>query len=241
MIHRPLRSLLRIGATLGGGLAVPEACDWHRYIAMDGDALGNLEHGCCVPAAAFRAVQMRRAVQGDQRKPTTDEVLGLYRRWAQWDGTEATDIGTPSDAAAAQWQRDGIAWGGQWLDVPDIFALAPAAASHLRAAIAWLGPVMLDLALPLAWQGADAWVPFGGPAGAPGSWGAHRVCAGRYDSEWLYAVTWGREVRIPWGALAVYGLHAEVPVSRSWLDTHGLSPGGLGLDALRAEAREVAG
>ena len=241
LIHRPLATLPRVGAAIASVLSPVAECNWHEAIPLDGDDLGNRDHGCCVPAAAFRGLQIRRAITaGDQRRPRTEEVLALYRRWADWDGTESTDLGTATDAAAAQWQADGIPWGENWTDVPDIYAFDPRNLAHLRAAIAYLGPVMLDLNLPLAWQNSGGfWIPAIGPAGEAGSWGAHRVCVGRYDQEWLYGISWGQEIQISPSVLAGYALHAEVPVSRSWLDTRGLSPAGLGLDGLQREGRTL--
>jgi hypothetical protein len=237
LIHRPAQPSERLGAALAAAPSPPGACNWHALIALDGDALGNDVHANCVECAALRAVQiMRAAVAGDVRKPTAAEALALYRAWAGWDGSEATDVGTQSDVAEAQWSSKGIEWGVQWEDVPNLFPLDPQNAEHLRAAVAFLGPIQLDLALPVEWERAVVW----DNAGAPGSWGAHRVCAGRYDARFLYVVTWGEERAIPWGALPTYALGATATVSRSWLDTNGRSPGGLDLAALGLVAQEAA-
>ena len=236
LIHRPHPALHRVGAALDVPHA-PETCGWHRHIALDGDALGNDVHANCVPVGALRSIQIRRAVQaGDQRQPTADEALALYRAWSGWDGTEATDLGTASDEAAARWACEGVRWGEQWEDVPSIVALDPTRPDRLRAAVAFLGPVQLDLAMPLAWEGAPAiWSIISGSWGQPGSWGAHRVCAAGYDRECLRVVTWGRERGITWEAVARYAIHAEATISRSWLDATGLSPAGLDLAALQRE------
>jgi len=241
LIHRPHPALPRIGAALGGR-AAPPACDWHRAITLDGDPLGNDTHANCVPCGALRSIQIRRAVAaGDTRKPTAEQALALYRAWAGWDGSAATDIGTASDTAAFRWASGGVSWGEQWEDVPEIIALDTANPEHLRAAIAFLGPIQLDLAMPLAWQDAPAyWSDISGSWGQPGTWGAHRVCAGRYDALGLHVITWGQERHVTWGAVARYGLNAEAAVSRSWLDTTGLSPPGLDLAALAAEACALA-
>ena len=240
LIHRPHPSLPRIGAALAASSA-PEACDWHRFIALDGDALGNDVHSNCVPCGALRAIEIRRAAAaGDARRPTAEQALALYRAWADWDGTEAADIGTPSDQAAVRWATSGVRWGENWEDVPAIAAIDPANAEQLRAAVAFLGPVQLDLAMPRAWQQAPRyWSIVSGSWGAPASWGNHRVCAARYDAECLYVVTWGQDRGLPWSAVARYAIGAEAAVSRSWLDATGLSPTGLDLDALERESRAL--
>jgi hypothetical protein len=185
---------------------------------------------------------MRAVAKGDCRKPTAEAALALYKAWAGWDGTEATDLGTGSAKAAALWASCGLRWDEQDEDVPAIVPLDPAIGGHLRAAVAFFGPVQLDLAMPQAWeQMPQVWSTVSGSWGRPGSWGAHRVCAARYDRQCLTVVTWGHVRAITWDAVGRYALAAWACVSRSWLDTTGRSPGGLDLDALAAEGRDLAG
>ncbi len=241
LIHRPHPRLPRIGAALAGRQP-PAAADWHRYIALDGDALGNDQVGNCVECGTLRAIQvMRAAAAGDARKPSTAEALALYRAWAGWDGTAATDLGTASDAAAALWASQGVAWGEQWRDIPAVAGFDPRIASHLRAAIAWLGPVQLDLDLPLsAKEQPSTWTVGTGAAAQPGSWGAHRVCVGAYGPGSFRAITWGEERILSDDFIATYALDAMAAISRSWLDTMGRSPRGLDIDQLEAESRSLA-
>ncbi len=236
LIHRPHSELPRLAARMDvDALKVPNVCDWHRYITLDGDALGNDMHSNCIPCSALRRVQIARAVSaGDMRVPTTGQALGLYERWG-WDGSEGGDIGLASDVAAFHWATGGVSWGDQWEDLPSIVALAPANLHHLRAAIAYLGPVQLDLALPGSAQGLTSWSVAFGPDGAPGSWGPHRVCVGRYDGGYFYAVSWGLEITMTPDFVERYAINAEATVSRSWIDILGVSPAGLDLAALERE------
>lgn len=232
--HVPLP---RLGATLASMPPPPEAVNWHALIPLDGDALGNDAHANCVECAALRALQMMRAaVAGDRRKPEAAEALALYRDWAGWDGSPATDLGTASDAAARAWGGKGIAWGAQFEDVPALAAIDARNVVRVKQAIAALGPLQLDLALPTEWQTATVW----DVAGQPGTWGAHRVCAGRYDARFLYVVTWGAEMPITWDAVARYEIDCWAAATRSWLDTGGRSPDGLTYDALVRRLAEVA-
>lgn len=243
LIHRPHPCLPRISAHLAGQVP-PVVADWHGRIALDGDALGNDQVGNCVECGTLRAIQIMRAVAaGDGRKPTASEALALYRAWAGWDGTPggASDCGTASDVAAAQWASTGVAWGEQWRDVPAVAGFDPRIASHLRAAIAWLGPVQLDLDMPLSAQDQETWSVGDGEAGRPGSWGAHRVCVGKYDACGFTCVTWGVERPMTEAFVETYALDAMVCVSRSWLDVLGRSPLGLDLDALEAASRNLGG
>ncbi len=242
LIHRPHPGLPRLAARMDlDAIKAPDACDWHQYVTLDGDALGNDLHCNCVPCGALRRVQIARAVSaGDMRVPTAPQALDLYRRWG-WDGSEAGDIGLASDVAVLRWATGGVPWGGQWEDVPGIVTLAPANLDHLRAAIAYLGPVQLDLALPLSAQGLTSWTVALGANGVPGSWGPHRVCVGRYDGRHLYAVSWGIEIPMTADFVKQYAINAEAMVSRSWIDTLGVSPAGLDLAALARESAALAG
>lgn len=240
LIHRPHPRLLRIGEVLDT-LPDPQSCDWHRYIPIDGDPLGNDTRRCCVEAAAWRTLQIWRAVvAGDTRRPTADQVLDTYHFWAGFDGTDVTDLGTASDTAAALWATQGLRWGDQLTDLPNPFALDPTNARHLRCTIDRFGAVQLDLAMLRAWDGLTTWPIIAGPDGEPNDTDRHRVCSGKCDRDFLYAISWGGEVRIPWDAVARYGLNAEGAVTRSWLDATGRSPGGLDLDALERISRSLA-
>ncbi len=240
LVHVPAAPSRHLAAMLAPPLVVPDAVNWQALIPFDGDALGNDEHANCVECAALRTLQIQRAaVAGDTRKPTAAEALALYTDWAGWPQTG--DSGTRSDVAAAKWASNGIAWGPWYEDVPAIAPLDVTNTAHLRAAIAFLGPIELDLALPVAWQNAPlVWDVTDGADGVPGSWGAHRVCAGRYDTRNIGVVTWGQERLIPWSAVLRYGLGAYAVASRSWLSVRDASPlNDLDFEELEAELRTV--
>ena len=238
LIPRPHPQLPRIGAVLAGQQP-PAAVDWYSRTPLNGDALGNDVLGDCVPAAALRAVQaMRVQIGGDIRLPTRAQAEALYRDWAGWDGVpgSATDLGTASDTAAARWAKDGI-WWGAWHDWPAVVGLDPRITSHLRDALAWLGPVQLDIHLPEACFAATDWqAPAAGDAFA----GWHRICLLGYDEAWFYAASWGLLVRLSPAFVEACGADAMACVSRSWLDTQGRSPLGLDIDALEAQGRALA-
>jgi hypothetical protein len=240
LIHRPHPALPRLGAALDALLGVPAACDWHRYIKLDGDALGNDQHGCCVECGAFRRIQVARAVvAGDTRKPTADQALRLYRQWGPWDGTKRGDIGTASDRAAVLWATYGVWWCDQLEDVPSIAWLDAPNLAHLRAAIALLGPIQMDLNLPASIQSQTVWDVVDSPDSEPGSFGPHRACMGKYDGSRFYVITWGIEMPVTPAFIMRYALNAEATVSRSWLNTMGISPPGLDLTALERESRAL--
>ncbi len=240
LIFQPHPRMPRLGAVLDT-LPMPEKCDWHAAIEIDGDALGNDHRSNCVEAAAWRAVQIWRAVVAhDARRPTAELALNTYRRWAGWDGTDATDLGTETDRAAAFWGSEGLQWADQWTDLPSLFSVDVGDNTHIRKTIANFGPIQLDLALARAWDGETIWRLIDGANGVPGSGDRHRICCGKYDAQYLYGITWGFEVGITWDAVARHALGAEGAVTRSWLRETGLSPSGLDLTALERASRSLA-
>jgi hypothetical protein len=244
-VHREPSNIL--GVELGG-LVPPDAVDWRERAlevtgvdVYDNDPLDNDDHSSCVACGALRSIQVRRAITGgDARRPTAGMADSLYRAWG-WDGTAANDVGLNSEQAAMQWAQHGIQWGDSWLDIPSVAAVDPKNIAHVKAAIAFLGPVQTDLALPTAWQQEQStWTVISGSWGTPNGWGAHRTCAVGYDQYGVYLVTWGQRRLLTWSAVATYAINCEATVSRSWLDTMGLSPGQLDLAALEKEMRELA-
>ena len=228
------------GALSDRRLEIPTRCDWQDeacriagVVIANGDARGNTDHSCCVPAGAWQAVRIMRAiVAGDTRDFTTPQVMQTYADWSGYNWTPETDLGTRSDLAGALWGSKGLWWDDQLEDVPQV---VPLGLDHLRAAVAFLGPVQVDLALPIAWQTESVWDAVDGPVGEPGSWGSHRVCIAGYGPYLSNVVTWGEEVGITAAGLAKYALGAWASVSRSWLDATGKTPAGLDFDALAAE------
>src|SRR5487761_1187670 len=156
LIHRPRPVAV---PALGARLVMPSAppsCDWHRYMPADGDALGNDVVGDCVEAAALNALYMRRAVHGDQRRPTEAQAAALYGAGAGYrPGDPTTDRGTDSVSAMTAWATSGIRADAQTLD---LVAGASIRLAELRAAVALLGPVQVSIDLPIAAQ--DVSVPW---------------------------------------------------------------------------------
>ena len=107
----------------------------------------------------------------------------------------------------------------------------------VRPAVAFLGPVQLDLAIPQQWvSDIETWdiTPLDVPAGG------HRVCVVGYDASGYSIVSWGLRKLLTPRALATYALGLWTCVSRSWLDATGKTPAGLDWDTLAAEGLKLA-
>ena len=229
------------GALADRRLEIPTTVDWLAEAATVGVTITNGNPRCndllrcCVVAGAYQAIRIMRAVAGGDTQDFTDQqVIDTYGLWAGYAGTDETDTGTDSRVAGILWGSKGLRWGQQLEDVPNV---VPLALPSLRPAVAFLGPVQLDLSIPERWvSDIDTWdvaandVPAGG----------HRVCAVGYTPLGLWVVSWGLRKFLTNAALAMYGLGAWACVSRSWLDATGMAPSALDYAALDAEGRTLA-
>jgi hypothetical protein len=223
-------------------MAPSAGTDWQSRLTL-GDPLGNDTLGNCVPCAQLRAEQLFVAnAMASSWTPTAADAIALYELDAGYQpGNPATDQGTDTATAMSRWCSQGYAINDQTLDVPRWTKLDPGNLDHIRIAVDTLGSVLLTLNLPRAAMPLDEWtiVPTSDPDTAPGSEGGHRVMCGRHDSDGLWLVTWGLQMLASPGFLAAYCIAADAVVSRRWIEATGLSPAGLDLAHLDAEAAAV--
>lgn len=246
-IHRDTpASIARLSQRASLSLMVPPArVDWHAACPADGDDLGNSQFGCCVPAAEFRAIQMRRAVVGhDAWKPTADETLALYSALTGFNATTGQpDVGTDTVAAMSAWCSIGIRVNSQDEDVPAWASVDPENIAHCQIAVAHLGPVQVTLSLPAALQDLSLWgkAPGSGAGWEPGSWGGHRVASGKYDGAVFVVRTWGQDIEMHPRVWSAYVVGVDATVSREWCDTTGLTPSGMDWAALVGDMARLVG
>lgn len=219
------------------------AVDWHAAAPADGEPLGNNTVGCCVPAAQFRAIEMRWAntVQNDLWKPTTEQVIARYSELTGYDpSTGKPDNGTNTDDALAAWSRNGIVRDPNNPSTLDVVLWA--GVNHLnfvetKLAIGHTGPVQVTLSLPATWQDLSTWsvAPGSGPQWEAGTAGGHQVMCGKYDGDFFTVRTWGMDIAVhpEWWSKYVFAVDATL--SRQWMRTTGLSPSGLDWDSLAAD------
>jgi hypothetical protein len=218
--------------------------DWHKGVDL-ADPLGNLTWGDCVPTASLKATQIRvKHALGSQWKPTEEEALDLYRFWAGFDGTAATDRGTDTTVAMQDYVALGIRVNEQLLDCGYWCKINPSNFRDVHLAIAHTGPVQITFALPAGVENAtDTWdVTGSGNDWSAGSWGYHRVASGRYDAldGSLVVVSWGQEITVTRQFWQRYCVAVDATISPStWLDATGMAPPGLDRDALIADAAKL--
>ena len=225
-------------------MEVPKRANWFEKAPPDGDDLGNNSYGCCVPAADFREIELRRRVaHGDAWRPTRETVLARYAAIAGWRQDDpTTDQGTVTTTDMADRCSRGIRINDQDLDVVRWATVHPANDADISLAIAHLGSLLITLALPLALQDLSLWskAPGDGPDWVAGSWGAHRVMVGAFDGPERVCRTWGLDLTLHPTSWARYCIACDATISRMWLDATGLSPSGLDWDALQEDLQDLA-
>jgi hypothetical protein len=220
-------------------MAVPQRADWWKVCPPDGDAIGNIEYGCCVECADLRIIQSRRAnAWGDTWTPAKQMALSLYTLRTGFNQlTGIPDRGTDTVVDMTAWVQYGIRLDEQNLDVVRWATVDPTKDDEIALAIAHLGPLAVTLNLPIAAQDMTVWnqAPGQGSDYAPGSWGMHRVAAGAFDGRERTVRTWGNDVIMHPEFWLRYVVAVDASLSREWLDATGLSPDGLDWDALTAD------
>ena len=191
--------------------------------------LANDRYGCCVPAAlGHRRIVASLASAEPDQDVTDNDVLSLYSAVTGFDRKSGrNDNGTNVLDLLKHVARK------QWLADPQFAFLyiGPTDSDSLRRALAWFGPALICLALPVAWQATDTWHISGGRRGRPATWGYHCVCATGYDDSYLSCRTWGTSVLLSWPAMAYYGTEAWLVLDGAWAETSP-APNALDLDEL---------
>jgi hypothetical protein len=201
----------------------PAEVNYHAAIDLSKrNALGNDKVGSCVPCAALRGVQIRRATfWHDEWEPTEALSMGLYQDWTPYDPAKpGSDRGTDTVDACTRRVTKGIRLTDSLLDIGPWFVLDPRNIDHVKIAIDKARAVELTLALPMSAMDVSTgrWdiVP-----GSPHD-GDHRVVSGRYDAGGIWVITWGFEMYMPWAAYLAWVLAADVVLSLeclpSWAD-----------------------
>jgi hypothetical protein len=192
--------------------------------------------GDCVPAAHLQLDRMRLLeCLGSTWQPTDAMAEALYRDWAGWDGTPATDVGTDVHAALDRWAASGIRLGEQLLDIGQWVAL-PSDLDVLRAAIDFGVGAVGSVALRESdFDTSRPWLDTTAP-----SIGAHQVMFRGYDAGAFHAITWDDEAEIPNAALAQRLLAVQVPLSRDLMGATGLTPDGMTWAELLVELERAA-
>jgi len=177
------------------GAAQSFEVDWGQQVKswpmLKNDQLGN-----CTIASLFHLVQAMSSFGG-----TVDEIqLGTddeaVRAYTDIDGYNAkdpsTDQGGDPSHVFHMWLAQGITIAGVSNMPLAVFRLPVNNIALCRTTLAYLGPLVLDVALPIVAQTQDTWAAPAALTGnaAPGSWGGHQLICTRLGASSMNLPTW---------------------------------------------------
>lgn len=254
-LFRPLSGrLLRRQVAVGDVLpyiSIPGAVNWGKHVSQGAngvpDYLGNDRYLNCVPVAALRLMQTWRWNVGDKRNPSVAQALDLYRRWADFDpANPATDRGTYTDTAYADWSSRGYQWeaqtgvSGNWFII-ERDGTAPNLQS-VKVAIFALGGVLATLILPQSAMQTGRWDE--PPPGTPQATqhGYHEVAFVGYDDteRVFWVMSWGTLIPMSYTFAEKRILRASAFASiNGWVAPNSHTPSGLTRDQMRSIGRTI--
>lgn len=226
--------------------AIPDKLDLLDGMPDDFGMMNNDRLGCCTCAAAYHAMQVWSRHGRDVVLTEPDEyVAAMYREFAGYDGTPATDNGAVEQDVLRRWLRDGV-------PIREGTAENPAPGrSFIRAAMEVLPRRVEDVKRAIYDTGA-VYIGFDVPAwlmdepNLPGFWenepgrdsrsvGGHAVSCHGYDGRGVDLISWGRRYKMSWDLFRSVTGEAYAMVHPWWIEATGLTPFGLSVDQLREQ------
>ena len=217
--------------------------------------------GDCTIAACGHAEQVWSAVARKvEQTPPDSIILSKYELWCGYKAGDAnSDQGGIEIKVLNHWRKTQLDYhplkmyaDPNWTNL-----------DHIKKAIELFGGVYIGLQLPVSVQGASTWDVSEGPDAVPGSWGGHAVFVPKYRTDEngktiFTAISWGELIDIteafwlytdptidPTQAPNSYLDEAHALVAQeftnSWQTTDGVSPEGLDLAQMVADALAVTG
>jgi hypothetical protein len=200
----------------------------------------NNQYGDCTCAAAAHMIQNWTANAGTEISPPGPTVLKFYEHFV--GSPPPPDEGCNMLSVLKYWRTAG-------LDKEKVTAFASLDLknqSQAQSAIYLLGSIYIGVALPdFAVQGDMLTVPWvvppGGPVGdaAPNPNNGHCIPAVGYDEKQLWIVTWGELKSMGWDFYNAYADESFAVLSNDFIEKSGVSPGGLNLQALKADLAKL--
>jgi hypothetical protein len=220
--------------------ALPDSFDWATIGVPipDFGMMRNDELGDCTCASAGHLIMRWTADNGNLFVPTDQQIVDAYSAITGYNpANPATDQGANELYVLSYWKNTGIAG-------HNIGAYAEIDVSRtdlIKYAIYLFGGAYLGVELPLAYQGAASWDTPADLNGnnAPGSWGGHAIPAIAWDENWITIITWGKPLKMSWGAWAAYGEESYAILSPDLVTGAKTSPDGFDLTTLQADLQSL--
>jgi hypothetical protein len=226
-------------ALLGRVETPPDNCNWYAGIGSWPMYL-NDQLGCCVPAGAAHQFQQRQVYAGEHMELSDQAIVEIYKEWAGYDGTPATDNGTEMSTAMKLWMSQGIPLPDGTRDRIEVFAeVDHQSESWLKRAIWHTGGVLLGFNIPQRWAESVDYLFDLEPGDVDNIAGGHCVFLPGYEATALGTefdiITWGFRGRMTWRALEQLADEAYCVLNNDWLNKEGVDPAGIQwADAIQA-------
>lgn len=200
--------------------------------------MGNDQFGCCVEADDGHYLMLRTANASTIVIPSTQDILGLYSAETGFDpkqtapdGSNPTDQGTDEYSDCNYMRTTGLL--GHKADATA--SIEPTHYDHLKWGIQLFGAVKIGFIVSnSAMQQFNANQPWDW-TGDNSEEGGHDVPLVGYDTNYFYAVTWGRVQRVTTRFLQHYCDEAHALLFFDWIRAQGTAPSGFDLFQLAAK------
>lgn len=221
----------------------PSSCDWTAGVT-DWRMMLNDQEGCCTcSGAGHMEMVWTLNTTGTPFVPSDSDIQKAYCDVSGFDpNTGANDNGAVEVDVLNYWRKVGI--GGKKIQA--YVSVNPRDHNHLALSTYLFGGVYTGIALPLTAQDQlsqgqpwDAgWSHWG--KSKPGSWGGHCVPVVKYDSDYLYCITWGKIQPMTWRFWDQYGDESYGILSPDWISDTVQNPTGFDFATLQADLGAVA-
>lgn len=221
---------------------IPDKLDLLDGMPDDLGMMNNDRLGCCTAAAAYHAMQVWSHHGRDVILTEPDQyVERMYREFAGYDGTPATDQGAVEQDVLRQWLQKGapIKEGSTTAKPGRSFIKAameidPHNIAAVKRAIYDCGGVYIGFEVP-GWlmdaEPPDFWENRGHRN--LGSVGGHAVSGHAYDDTSVGIISWGRSrYRMSWDMWADVVQECYALIHPWWIEATGKTPFGLSVDQL---------
>lgn len=218
--------------------AVPAVVDWASRV-QNWPMYGNDTIGDCTCAAIGHALEAWTTyADGTTLAVPETDVLSLYEAVSGYNPvTGANDNGAVEQDVLAYVQKNGIG-GHKILAYAQVDVQDP---QEMKQALDVFGSVYLGIEVP---ETAQEQFANGEPWDyVPGAQieGGHAINLQKWDTQFMYPVTWGKLQPMTSSFWQNYGTEAWVIVTEDWISAKGLTPTGLNLASLLAEFHSVTG
>jgi hypothetical protein len=211
-------------------ITAPIAIDWHSKVASWGMML-NDQLGDCTCASCGHLI-LQQSTYGNRPVLVTDgDVLKEYEFAGYVPGNPATDQGWTVQASLDYLVKYGLAG----VQIQAYGEIDHTNHNAVKLAVFEFGALSIGVNLPKsAMQQFQAGQPWTVVSSAID--GGHCILVVGYDTDYVYAVTWGQVVKIAWTWWDAYVTEAWAVITEDWDTVTGLS-----LTAFGAEWAEMTG